>query len=56
MTATSAEIAVQIPRTRRYDIDPPGSTAAFTGRPLFGSPRCGAPWPSGAPRSTLPTR
>ena len=56
MTATSGEIAVQIPRTGRYDIDPQGSIAAFTGRHLFGSPRCGAPWPSGAARSTSPTR
>ena len=32
MTATSAEIAVQIPRTGRYEIDPQGSTVAFKGR------------------------
>lgn len=36
MTATSAEIAVQIPRTGRYEIDPQGSTVAFKGRHLFG--------------------
>lgn len=39
MTATSAEIAVQIPRVGRYDIDPQGSTVAFTGRHLFGLTR-----------------
>jgi hypothetical protein len=39
MTATSAEIAVQIPRFGRYDIYPQGSTVAFTGRHLFGLAR-----------------
>ena len=40
MTATKdAEGAVQLPRTGRYEIDPRGSTVAFTGRHLFGLAR-----------------
>jgi polyisoprenoid-binding protein YceI len=39
MTATSAETALQLPRVGRYDIDPQGSTVAFTGRHLFGLAR-----------------
>jgi polyisoprenoid-binding protein YceI len=37
--ATSAEIAVQVPRAGRYDIDPQGSTVTFNGRHLFGLAR-----------------
>jgi polyisoprenoid-binding protein YceI len=37
MTVTnSAEIAVRIPQAGRYDIEPQGSTVAFSGRHLFG--------------------
>jgi polyisoprenoid-binding protein YceI len=39
MTETSAATAVQIPRAGRYDIDPQGSTVAFTARHLFGLAR-----------------
>jgi polyisoprenoid-binding protein YceI len=37
--AASAATAVQIPRAGRFDVDPQGSTVAFTARHLFGLAR-----------------